>query len=312
MSFLTVKNIEKCLNTGQTSFTLQNLSFEIEKGQTVALLGESGCGKTTFLKILAGFIEPDSGTLVLDDTELTGSRSNGSVPVEKREVGYVFQNYALFPHLSVKSNVTYGVTNPDREKINDLVSWLGIKDQLNKYPHELSGGQQQRVALARTLATNPKLLCLDEPLSNIDQGMKQVVRDQLKLLIKEKEITTVIVSHDITDAIQLADKILVIKNGCMQQFGTSQELFDAPANLYVAKLMGNWQEIEGDGTITKIGKNISIGNGPYTGEVISQKYNGQNFDTSVRYKNKKLTGEFSAADSKEVKFGFEDEKTFST
>ena len=216
---------------------INNFNLEVRKGSFTTLLGESGCGKTTILKLISGFLQPDVGLIEID-----GVNQNRIEP-DKRKIAFVFQNYALFPHLTVKNNILYGVRNKKNENnykiFEDTVKSLNLDNLLNRYPHELSGGQQQRVALARSLVLNPKILLMDEPLSSLDTKLREKVRDELKEIQQKLKITTIYVTHDREEALSLSDKIAVIHDGKILQEGSPKELYFSPTNLYTADFIGH-------------------------------------------------------------------------
>ena len=216
---------------------INNFNLEVRKGSFTTLLGESGCGKTTILKLISGFLQPESGTIEID-----GVNQNRIEP-DKRKIAFVFQNYALFPHLTVKNNILYGVKNKKNENnykiFEDTVKSLNLDNLLTRYPHELSGGQQQRVALARSLVLNPKILLMDEPLSSLDTKLREKVRDELKEIQQKLKITTIYVTHDREEALSLSDNIAVIHEGKILQEGSPKELYFSPTNLYTADFIGH-------------------------------------------------------------------------
>ena len=216
---------------------INNFNLEVRKGSFTTLLGESGCGKTTILKLISGFLQPDVGLIEID-----GVNQNRIEP-DKRKIAFVFQNYALFPHLTVKNNILYGVKNKKNENnykiFEDTVKSLNLDDLLTRFPHELSGGQQQRVALARSLVLNPKILLMDEPLSSLDTKLREKVRDELKEIQQKLKITTIYVTHDREEALSLSDNIAVIHEGKILQEGSPKELYFSPTNLYTADFIGH-------------------------------------------------------------------------
>ena len=216
---------------------INNFNLEVRKGSFTTLLGESGCGKTTILKLISGFLQPDMGLIEID-----GINQNRIEP-DKRKIAFVFQNYALFPHLTVKNNILYGVKNKKNENnykiFEDTVKSLNLDNLLNRFPHELSGGQQQRVALARSLVLNPKILLMDEPLSSLDTKLREKVRDELKEIQQKLKITTIYVTHDREEALSLSDNIAVIHEGKILQEGSPKELYFSPTNLYTADFIGH-------------------------------------------------------------------------
>jgi iron(III) transport system ATP-binding protein len=229
---------------------VSRVSFSIEEGELFTLLGPSGCGKTTLLRLIAGFYAPDGGEIRFDD------RRVNEVPPHERGIGMVFQNYALWPHMTVFGNVAYGLKlqKIDRSRIADRVASVLEKVKLtglgDRYPGQLSGGQQQRVALARALVLNPKILLLDEPLSNLDAKVRVQVRAEIKKLQKELGITTVYVTHDQEEALTLSDRIAVFNAGRVFQIGPPRELYERPANRFVADFIGINNLIEG--TVTAV------------------------------------------------------------
>jgi len=209
----------------------------VERGEMVALLGPSGCGKTTLLRLIAGFEEPDAGEIKVVDRAVAGAGT--WIPPERRRVGMVFQDYALFPHLTVSENVGFGL--PRRERRTRVPAVLALVDLCGlgeRYPHELSGGQQQRVALARALAPKPELVLLDEPWSNIDPHLRTSMRDELARILRAIHVTVVLVTHDREEAFSLADRIALMRNGTVVQEGSAEELYLAPASRWAAEFVG--------------------------------------------------------------------------
>lgn len=215
------------------------LDMEVKEGEFVTLVGPSGCGKTTTLRIVAGLEEPTSGRLLFDGSDVTG------VPVQHRRLSMVFQNYAIFPHMSVARNIGYGlrlakVPNAERMKrVREVAELVGIGILLDRYPRQLSGGQRQRVALARALAREPRLVLLDEPLSNLDAMLRDQMRGELKQLHRRLGNTMIYVTHDQLEAITLSDRLAVMREGKLQQYGTPQEIFRHPVNIFVASFIGS-------------------------------------------------------------------------
>jgi ABC-type Fe3+/spermidine/putrescine transport system ATPase subunit len=217
---------------------VSHVSLDIQAGELFTLLGPSGCGKTTILRLIGGFHKPDHGIIAFGGRNVIGS------PPYERNIGMVFQNYALWPHMTIHDNVAYGLKlkKVSREKIADKVSYVfglvNLKGLEKRYPGELSGGQQQRVALARALVLNPDVLLLDEPLSNLDAKIRLQVRAEIRKLQKELAITTVYVTHDQEEALTLSDRIAVIEHGKLMQLGTPWDLYERPANPFVADFIG--------------------------------------------------------------------------
>jgi iron(III) transport system ATP-binding protein len=217
---------------------VRDLSFEIREGEFFSILGPSGCGKTTTLRMAAGFEQPDHGSIFFDNAEVT------SLPPEHRNTGMVFQNYALFPHLSVFENVAFGLRarkrpqNEINERVAAALALVEMRGLQNRLVTQLSGGQQQRVALARAIAVQPKILLLDEPLSNLDAQLRRTTRGELKNLQRRLGITAIYVTHDQEEALALSDRILVMHQGEAQQIGTPEEIYFQPANLFVMSFIG--------------------------------------------------------------------------
>lgn len=213
---------------------LHDVSLEVTKGSILSLTGESGCGKSTLLRIIAGLENPDSGNILLDGIDITNWKP------ERRQFGFVFQNLSLFPHLTVKENILFALKRKDRsaKKFADLLEMTGLGGYELRYPHQLSGGQQQRVALARALAINPEILILDEPFSSLDELLKAKIREEIFDLLRNLGITTILVSHQASDAFLIADQLVIMKNGLIQQVGTPAEVYKNPISPYVSEFFG--------------------------------------------------------------------------
>lgn len=222
---------------------VNDFSFEIPDGQLIGLLGPSGCGKSTTLNLLCGLQKPTSGRIFFGEDDVT------DLPAEKRGVGMVFQNYALYPHLTVMQNIIFPLQNLKgadklskeqlKEKAYEVAKLVQIDGLMDRKPAELSGGQQQRVAIARALVKMPRILLMDEPLSNLDARLRLQTREEIRRIQRETKITTVFVTHDQEEAMSISDMIVVMKDGVIQQIGKPQEVYDAPANLFVARFLGN-------------------------------------------------------------------------
>lgn len=218
---------------------LDNVSLSIHEGEFVCLLGPSGCGKTTLLRIVAGLEKANHGRIHMVDQDIT------ELHPSKRNFGIVFQSYALFPNMTVKQNIAFGIKGKKflreviHEKVKSVLELVNLSDQTHKYPSQLSGGQQQRVALARALVLSPKFLLLDEPLSALDAKVRQKVRKEIKSLQSELGITTIMVTHDQEEALTMADKLVVMNNACIRQIGTPQEVYDKPISPFVADFVGS-------------------------------------------------------------------------
>ena len=221
---------------------LKDISIQVEDGEIVSILGPSGCGKTTLLNIILGIVEADAGTIVYNGEDLTRT------VMEKRGFNIVFQDYALFPNLNVYQNITYGLKNKpgisSKEEVEELIHLLGLEDHLNKRVDQLSGGQQQRVALARTMVMKPRILLLDEPLSALDGVIKESIKDRIKTIAREYHLTTIIVTHDPEEALTLSDRVLIIDQGTIAQYGRPAEIIQKPENDFVRKFILNQLEIK--------------------------------------------------------------------
>lgn len=242
MPKIVIKNLTKMYGRNAA---VDNLNLEIPDRAFITLLGPSGCGKTTTLRMLAGLETPTSGEIIIGDEIVYSSEKGIDVPPEKRNVGFLFQNYALWPHMTVWSNITFGLENMKwpkdkiKERADALMAMLKIAEYKDRYPSELSGGQQQRVAIARTLATGPKILFMDEPLSNLDAKLRMEMRTELKRLHLETDSTFVYVTHDQLEAMTLSTKICLLKNGLLQHYAPPLTIYNEPANSFVADFIGS-------------------------------------------------------------------------
>ena len=302
---------------------LKNINLECEN-ELISLLGPSGCGKTTCLRIIAGFEMPDNGRVILDGEDIT------NLPPYKRNIGMVFQNYALFPHLTVFENVAYGLKvrglrqREIREKVKNALSLVNLEGFESYMIDELSGGMQQRVAVARALVIEPKILLLDEPLSNLDAKLRVKMRKELKKLQKTLGITTIYVTHDQEEAMAISDKIAVINNGIIEQVDNPQNIYRHPKTPFVANFIGNINELSKT-ILDEIGieydKNylyfvrpeyITIGEGKFIGKIEDIEYLGNLVRYTINYKGFKLIAEIHGAknifkENEEVLFDIEKE-----
>ena len=224
---------------------LRNVSFTVDEGSLLALLGPSGVGKTTTLRVIAGFESPDSGTVEIGGSIVTGPGT--LVPPERRRVGMVFQDYALFPHLSVRRNIAYGLPKgaDSSRRVQEIVDLVGLAGAESRLPHELSGGEQQRVALARALAPNPAVVLLDEPFSNLDASLRARVRSEVKRILREVGTSAIFVTHDQEEALSLADRIGVMLQGQVVQVDTPEALYARPSSPEVASFLGEANVLDG-------------------------------------------------------------------
>jgi iron(III) transport system ATP-binding protein len=217
----------------------------VDRGEFVALLGPSGCGKTTLLRLIAGFERPDAGEIAIEGRPVAGPST--WVSPERRRVGIVFQEYALFPHLTVAANIGFGVRRNDRaERVGELLRLVGLRGLDDRYPHELSGGQQQRVALARALAPRPSVVLLDEPWSNIDPLMRASIRDEIAAILRAIDVTVLFVTHDREEAFSMADRIALMRDGRVVQSGGAEEVYLTPVDRWVAEFAGAGNFLHGE------------------------------------------------------------------
>lgn len=251
MAYMTLQDID--VRYDKKKQILKGLHLEVQQGELVSLLGPSGCGKTTTLRVVAGFIEPQNGVFELDGENLT------KVPVHKRNFGIVFQSYALFPHLSVYDNVAFGLkmrkldkTEIDK-KVKDILEVCGLTEFASRFPQQMSGGQRQRVALARALVIEPKLLLLDEPLSNLDAKLRINMRMEIKRIQKQLGITTLFVTHDQEECFSISDKVAVMNQGVIEQFDTPENIYHRPKTEFVARFIGfeNFLPLKKQGNVYK-------------------------------------------------------------
>ena len=291
--YLQLKNLYKKY---QNNTVVNNFNIDVEKGELISILGPSGCGKTTTLRMIAGFIVPTSGEIFLSEEKIT------DYPPEIRPVSTVFQNYALFPHLTVYENIEYGLRYPlkvgkkldkkeKRERTQKMINLVNLKGLENRRIDQLSGGQQQRVALARSLVLEPKVLLLDEPLSNIDTKLRETVRNEIRKIQKELGITMIFVTHDQEEAMSISDRIIVMNKGNIEQIGTPREIYTFPETVFVAEFIGkanimeinkksfiirpenvniSYNEKDNEKINNEIGKDVISGEG----KIIGKEYQG--------------------------------------
>jgi iron(III) transport system ATP-binding protein len=230
---------------GSDTSAVDDLDLTVDDGDFMCMLGPSGCGKTTTLRMIAGLEQPTAGSISVDEQVLDSVERGLFVPPERREMGLVFQSYALWPHMTIRKNTEYGLRlrkvgrEERRRRVNEVMAVMGIDRYADRYPSQLSGGQQQRVALARMLAVNPRVMLLDEPLSNLDSRLRLEMRAELKRIHQNFGSTLVFVTHDQWEAMTLATRIAVLSEGRLQQIGTPTEIYDRPRNRFVAEFLGN-------------------------------------------------------------------------
>lgn len=302
---LELKEIKKSFTEGEA--VLDNISLVISKGEFITLLGSSGCGKTTTLRIIAGLEQPDAGSVWLDGREVTGLEPN------QRDVNTVFQNYALFPHMNVAENIGYGLKlkkvpkNEIKKKVSQMLELVQLEGYEKRKPSELSGGQKQRVAIARALVNNPKVLLLDEPLGALDLQLRRAMQIELKHLQKKLGITFIYITHDQEEAINMSDRIAVMKDGRIEQIGTPDEIYNHPKTSYVATFVGNAnilhgvvERVQGYNAVVKIGNDrviVNLG----TNQQNTEKDSGtqmQNEETTVNRERNTGARQYLAAGEK--------------
>lgn len=278
-AFLSVNNISACYD--KHTMTVKNVSFTLAEGELACLLGPSGCGKTTILRAISGFQTLQRGEICLNGESLSSPKI--SIEPENRNVGMVFQDHALFPHLSIADNISFGLkglsNTEKRLRINDLLELVGMQKHADQYPHELSGGQSQRIALARAIAPRPKLLLMDEPFSNLDTELRETLGYEVRELLHQLKMTAIMVTHDQHDAFALGDKVGVMSDGQLLQWDNSFNLYHAPNNRFVANFIGDGIFIEGkmlnpNAVITPFGE--------IRGQSINNDFSGKNVELLIR------------------------------
>ena len=237
--YLEVKNLVKYYNKELP--IIRKLEFSVKKGEIISFLGESGSGKTTFLKCIAGLEKIHSGSILLNNVVLNDKGI--FVKPQDRKIGFVFQDYPLFPHLNLEENIVFNLDKKYHKNLDYILTLTGLKYFVSRYPHELSGGEQQRTCVARALIREPELLLLDEPFSNLDSAIKQSMREEIYKIIKETNTTTILVTHDINDSLNIADKILIFKAGIVQQYDKPEKMYCEPANCYCAMILGDMNKL---------------------------------------------------------------------
>lgn len=269
---------------------VEGLSLSVREGELLTLLGPSGCGKTTTLRLIAGLEEPTAGTVTIADEQVADGDS--ALPPEKRDVGIVFQEFALFPHLTVSENVAFGLTDLDdaetEARVESLLDLVGLSEFGGRKPDQLSGGQRQRVALARSLAPEPDILLLDEPFSNLDVRLRVEMREEVRRILKEAGVTAVSVTHDQEEALSISDRVAVMHEGNLEQVGRPEEVFEQPESRFVAEFLGQASFLRGlarpDHVETTLGHIEAAGIEGYDAE-----YAGADIDVLVRPDDLKAT-----------------------
>ncbi|MEM8856774.1 MAG: ABC transporter ATP-binding protein [Chloroflexota bacterium] len=245
MTYIRLQNVHK--SYGQTH-AVKGVDLNFPKSAITVLLGHSGCGKTTSLRLVAGLERPDSGDIWIGDQQVSGGQA--WVSATNRKIGMVFQDYALFPHLTVAQNIGFGIpklsANERKKRTADLLDLVGLMGMEDRYPHQLSGGQQQRVALARALAPAPEVMLLDEPFSNLDASLRQTMREEVRNILHQTQVTTVFVTHDQEEALRLADELVVMDKGHVLQTGPPEVVYSYPNSIQVAEFLAKVNVLEGN------------------------------------------------------------------
>ena len=237
--YLEVKNLAKFYNSSYP--IIKDLTFSVKKGELISVLGESGSGKTTFLKCLAGLEGINAGSISLNSNFLNNEKT--FVKPQKRKIGFVFQDYPLFPHLNLFDNIIFNLEKKYHSKIEYILKLTGLQFLVERFPHEISGGEQQRACIARALIREPELLLLDEPFSNLDSTIKESMKEEIFKIVKETNTTTILVTHDINDALNISDRILIFKAGILQQYDDPVKMYCEPANCYCAEVLGDMNKL---------------------------------------------------------------------
>ena len=237
--YLEVKNLAKFYNSSYP--IIKDLTFSVKKGELISFLGESGSGKTTFLKCLAGLEGINAGSISLNSNFLNNEKT--FVKPQKRKIGFVFQDYPLFPHLNLFDNIIFNLEKKYHSKIEYILKLTGLQFLVERFPHEISGGEQQRACIARALIREPELLLLDEPFSNLDSTIKESMKEEIFKIVKETNTTTILVTHDINDALNISDRILIFKAGILQQYDDPVKMYCEPANCYCAEVLGEMNKL---------------------------------------------------------------------
>ena len=281
--YLEVKNLVKSYNNSE--IVINNLSFSVEQGQLISFVGESGSGKSTFLKCLSGLEIPNSGFISLNGEIINGD--NVFVKPQNRKIGYVFQDYPLFPHLNIKENICFNLNDRYLKNFTKIIDLTNLDNLLKRYPHEISGGEQQRACIARSIIREPDLLLLDEPFSNLDANIKFSIRDEICKIIRDSEVTTILVTHDMNDAFNISDKILIFKDGISQQFSSPETMYCEPANCYCAETLGDVNKFPIDDKIYYIRpENLNIVNhSEYSINVQKCFFQGKEYKITGRFKD---------------------------
>ena len=269
------------------------MSLEMEDGKFTTLLGSSGCGKTTLLRMIAGLETPDSGEILFDDEPVFSKEKGVNVPPEKRNLSFVFQDFALWPHMTVFENVAFGLRARKqkeniKERVQEALDAVKLSDLAGRYPHELSGGQQQRVAFARAIIIKPQCILFDEPLSALDAQLRESMRLEIKQMTSKLNMTSVFVTHDQSEAMSMSDYIVVMNGGKIEQYGTPQEIYERPATKFVAEFVGKADWVKSDTMVRPEAVTLKA-DGELSGKVTSSQYVGGKYIIGVEVNNENWT-----------------------
>ena len=274
--------VQACTKSYKNQVVLEPTDLHIESGETLVLLGPSGCGKTTTLRLIAGLDAPDSGRVLFNDEDVT------ALPIEKRNIGMVFQSYALFPNMTVEDNIAYGLVvrkMPEAERkkrVGEMLEMMHIESLADRQITQLSGGQKQRVALARAIAPRPRALLLDEPLTALDARLRETLRVDINALLRSLGITTVYVTHDQAEAMALGDRIAVMEKGRISQVGTPRDIYFRPANRFVADFIGTMNTVGKNSCRPAEARVVPLAQSSMRGQVVSSFFLGDHNRVQVR------------------------------
>lgn len=246
--YLDINDLVKSYKKGPP--LIKKLNFSVKKGEIISFIGESGSGKTTLLKCIAGLEKINDGQIILNSLVLNDDRV--FIKPQKRKIGFIFQDYPLFPHLSLIDNITFNLDKSFFKNLPYMLNLTGLENLVSRYPHQLSGGEQQRACIARSLIREPDLLLMDEPFSNLDSSIKGSMIDEIYKILKQTKTTTILVTHDINDSLNISDRILVFKAGVLQQYADPVKIYCEPVNCYCAKVLGGLNKIVVNGKVSYI------------------------------------------------------------
>lgn len=311
---ITLLNISKSFGKKEV---ISDLSLEMEDGKFTTLLGSSGCGKTTLLRMIAGLETPNSGEILFDETPVFSKEKGINVPPEKRNLSFVFQDFALWPHMTVFENVAFGLRARKqkeglKERVQEALDAVKLSDLAGRYPHELSGGQQQRVSFARAIIVKPQCILFDEPLSALDAQLRETMRLEIKQMTSKLNMTSVFVTHDQSEAMSMSDCIVVMNGGKIEQCGTPQEIYEHPATKFVADFVGKADWIKSDMMVRPEAVTLKA-DGEIGGIVTSSQYVGGKYILGVEVENSSWTisSETDHAVGESVRLSYNADKTVS-